>query len=101
MKKEDILIQTDHVQVRIIELQAGDSTPFHHHSEITDNMFGISGEITVEMKNPAEKIILQPGTHCQVEPGRKHQVRNNLTTSTSKYLLVQGVGKYDFVKETP
>ena len=101
MKKEELLIQTDNVKVRIIELLPEERTPFHHHTEITDNMFGISGKIAVEMKNPAEKIILHPGIHCKVEPGRKHQVRNCLATSTSKYLLIQGIGTYDFIKENP
>ena len=99
MKTEEIIIQTNDVKVRIIELKSGESGPFHFHTEITDNMLGISGEITVNMKKPSEKIILKPGVHCSIEPGRVHCVRNNLNNETSKYLLVQGVGTYDFIKE--
>ena len=99
MKKEEIIIQTEDVKVRVIELQSGESGPFHFHTEITDNMFGISGEITVSMKKPLENIILKPGVHCIIEPGRIHKVMNNLNNESSKYLLVQGVGKYDFIKE--
>ncbi len=99
MKQEEIIIQTDDVKVRIIELQPGESGPSHFHTEITDNMFGISGDIIVSMKNPAENITLKPGVHCTIEPGRVHCVRNNLKYETSKYLLVQGVGTYDFIKE--
>ena len=99
MKKEEIIIQTEDVKVRIIELQVGESGPFHFHTEITDNMFGISGEIIVSMKNPTGKIILKPGVHCKIEPGRAHCVSNNHNSETSKYLLVQGVGVYDFIKE--
>lgn len=99
MKKEEIILQTEDVKVRVIELQAGESGPFHFHTEITDNMFGVSGEITVSMKNPTERIILKPGVHCKIEPSRVHKVTNNLERETSKYLLVQGVGTYDFIKE--
>ena len=99
MKKEEIIIQTEDVKVRIIELQSGEHGPFHSHTEITDNMFGISGEIIVSMKNPKGKIILKPGVQCKIQPGRVHCVSNNLKNETSKYLLVQGVGIYDFVKE--
>ncbi len=99
MKKEEIIIQTEDVKVRIIELLVGESGPFHFHTEITDNMFGISGEIIVSMKNPTGKIILKPGVHCKIEPGRVHCVSNNHNSETSKYLLVQGVGVYDFIKE--
>ena len=99
MKREEIIIQTENVKVRVIELQPAENAPFHFHTEITDNMFGISGEIIVNMKNPIEKVSLKPGVHCKIEPGRVHQVINNLKNKSSKYLLVQGVGTYDFIKE--
>ena len=99
MKNEDIIIQTGDVKVRVIELDHGESGPFHYHTEITDNMFGIAGEIVVSMKNPSEKVVLKPGIRCIIQPGRVHRVTNNLANETSRYLLVQGVGSYDFIKE--
>ena len=99
MNKEEVILQTKDVKVRIIELQKGESGPFHFHTVIADNMFGISGEITVSMKNPLETTVLKPGVHCKIEPGRMHRVSNNLDNQPSKYLLVQGVGVYDFIKE--
>ena len=99
MKKEEILIQTRDVQVRIIELKAAEMTPYHHHTEITDNMFGISGEISVQMKDPDEEVLLTPGSRCTVATGRIHRVVNDLQTKTSSYLLIQGVGSYDFIED--
>ena len=99
MKREEIIIQTEDVKVRIIELQPGEQGPFHFHTEITDNMFGISGEIIVSIKNPKGKITLTPGAQCKIQPDRVHCVSNNLKNETSKYLLVQGVGMYDFIME--
>lgn len=99
MKNEEIIIQTENVKVRIIELQPGEIAPFHYHTEITDNMFGLSGEIIVNIRKPEKQIILTPGVRCKIEVGRVHQVINNRKDETSKYLLVQGVGTYDFIKE--
>ena len=98
MKKEQVIIQTETVKVRIMELEPGEVTPWHHHTEITDNMFGLAGEILVMMKNPEERRLLSPGGHCTVATGRVHQVTNNLQSGNSSYLLVQGVGTYDFIK---
>ncbi len=101
MKKEQIILQTENVKVRIMELWPGEETPLHHHTEITDNMFGLTGEILVMMKNPDERVVLTPGVHCTVATGRRHQVANHRKSENSTYLLVQGVGTYDFIKEQP
>ena len=101
MKKEQIIIQTENVKVRIMELEPGEVTPWHHHTEITDTMFGLTGEILVMMKNPEERQVLTPGCRCTVATGRIHQVTNNLRSENSSYLLVQGVGTYDFIKAHP
>ena len=99
MSSEEIIIQTDNVKVRVIELQAGEQGPFHFHTEVTDNMFGISGEITVSKKNPVETVILKPGMRCSLEPGRVHRVSNGHCSAHSEYLLIQGIGTYDFIRE--
>jgi len=97
MKKQEVILQTENVQVRVIELRPGEVAPLHHHTEVTDDMFGVSGEIIVIAKNPEEKTVLTPGVHCKIEPGRVHQIINNLKNEGSKYLLIQGIGKYDFI----
>ena len=99
MNREEVILQTDDVKVRILALQPGECGPFHFHTTVTDNMFGLSGEIMVSLKNPPEYLILKPGVHCTIEPGRVHCVINNREGETSTYLLVQGVGAYDFIKE--
>ena len=99
MSKANIIIQTEDVQVRIMELGSGETVPLHHHSEITDTMFGLTGEIMVCKKTPEEQVVLTPGKHCVVAAGRTHQVRNRLQQEPSRYLLVQGVGTYDFIKD--
>ncbi len=98
MKREEIIIQTDEVKIRLIELQPEEITPWHFHTEVTDYFFGLSGEIEVKLKDPDESVILTPGVRCQVEKARVHQVVNISAKEASRYLLVQGTGRYDFIK---
>jgi len=48
---------------------------------------------------PPETVRLRPGDRCTVPPERRHSVGNGLANEPSKYLLVQGVGTYDFIRE--
>ena len=96
MKREESLIQTDTVRVRAMELLPGDSTPWHFHREVTDHLVGLTGVIVVRLKQPSAMFELQPGQRCTVEVGRLHQVANNNSSEPASYLLIQGVGRYDF-----
>ena len=99
-RKEEILIQTETIRVRIMELPSGGSTPSHHHSVVTDNIFGLTGEISIKLEKPEETIKLPPGSRCEVQPGRIHTVINSNPDQRATYLLVQGVGQYDFLQNS-
>ena len=92
---EEIIIKTDDVRVRIVELAAQEVAALHRHSEVTDNMFCLTGRMSVRVKDPDEEFFLRPGERCTVARGRAHQVVN-ANPGRATYLLVQGVGKYDF-----
>ena len=94
---EEVLIQTDNVSVRILELEAGGALPWHSHSEVTDYVFALDGEIEVQLRSPDEKVALRPGQRCDIPTGRVHRVMN-MRQKNTKYLLIQGIGKYDFNK---
>jgi mannose-6-phosphate isomerase-like protein (cupin superfamily) len=96
MKQEEFLIQTDTVRVRVMALAPGDATPWHFHREVTDHMVCLTGFIVVHLKQPAARLELQPGQRCTVEVGRVHQVANESPTEPASYLLIQGIGRYDF-----
>jgi len=96
MKREETLIQTDTVRVREMELPPGSATPWHYHREIADQMVGLTGSVQVRLRDPEETIALQPGQRCRVEVGRVHQVANGSTQEPASYLLIQGIGTYDF-----
>lgn len=96
MEQEESLIQTDTVRVRAMGLLPGDATPWHFHREVTDHLVGLTGVILVRLKQPAAVLELRPGQRCTVEVGRVHQVANGSLSGPAGYLLIQGVGRYDF-----
>ncbi len=93
--RDEVILETDDVRVRILVLDAGEATAWHFHTQVTDRMLCLQGRIAVEFRNPPERIELYPGGRCEVAVERVHKVVN-LSTETAKYLLVQGVGRYDF-----
>lgn len=94
-KTEAVLIKTRDVSVRILVLAPGEIAPWHYHREITDHMFCLSGRLDIQFQSPGQTLSLQPGQRCEVSPGRVHRVVNS-TDQEARYLLVQGVGVYDF-----
>jgi mannose-6-phosphate isomerase-like protein (cupin superfamily) len=92
---EEILLQTSDVRVRIMPLAVGSATVWHTHSVISDHMVCLSGRIRVALRQPEEIHDLAPGEWCRVPVGRPHRVVS-LGDAPSSYLLIQGVGAYDF-----
>ena len=91
------VVRTDDVLVRIMVLEEGAYTEWHYHTEVNDFFVCLTGKIWVEVKDPVEVNILHPGQRTEVKSPKVHRVIN-LNKAISEYLLVQGVGKYDFVK---
>lgn len=89
------IIKTGNVSVRIMELDENAATEWHFHSEVADFFVCLSGEVAIETRNPDEATRLLPGERSEVAPGRIHRVVN-LSPGRAEYLLVQGVGVYDF-----
>jgi len=97
--QNETLIETEDVRVRVMNLPPGESTPLHHHTEVTDHMVGLEGLLKVKLKEPEEEIELKPGKLWIIPPDRTHQIVNSSSTKSAKYLLIQGVGRYDFLTE--
>lgn len=95
MKEVEIIAQTDSLRVRIMSLAPQEIADWHYHTEVTDDIFCLTGTILVRMKGPNEENRLTPGQRCQIKKGRIHRLEN-LEDKEASYLLVQGVGKYDF-----
>ena len=92
------IIRTDNALVRIMELASNEANAWHHHSEIADFFVCLSGRVQLDTRNPEETILLLPGETAQVNPPQVHRV-SNPGSEAVRYLLVQGVGRYDFITQ--
>jgi len=86
---------------RISELQISPSqqVPWHYHTRIQDTFYVIEGRIRIYLRDPKEDVHLAPGQTYVVRPGRAHLVTNAGDTSAT-FLILQGIGEYDFVPLT-
>jgi quercetin dioxygenase-like cupin family protein len=88
------VLQFADVSVRELSLAAGEVAPWHYHSEVTDFMYCLCRRIALETETDALQI-LKPGERADAAPGQVHRVVN-LGDAPARYLLVQGIGRYDF-----
>lgn len=92
---DETIIATNDVHVRVLSLESKEVKPWHFHCEAVDNMFCLSGTAAVHLREPDEQVLLKSGQRVEVQPRRVHRVAN-LDDQVAIYLLVQGVGKFDF-----
>jgi quercetin dioxygenase-like cupin family protein len=86
---------------RITELQISPTqqVPWHYHSNVQDTFYVLEGAIRVYLQDPKENVHLSPGETYTVKAGRGHLV-TNAGKSSATFLVLQGVGEYDFVPLT-
>jgi quercetin dioxygenase-like cupin family protein len=97
MRGAKVVVQTADVRIVEYTLQPGDANPWHYHSEVSDRIYCLDGLIGVNLQQPPERLVLRPGDSHEVLPNTVHYV-SNAADRTSRYLLVQALGKYDFVR---
>ena len=83
---------------RISELQISPSqfVPWHCHTRISDTFYVIEGRVRLLLRDPAQEIVLSSGETYAVRVRRPHRVENAGPTSAT-FLVLQGVGEYDYV----
>jgi mannose-6-phosphate isomerase-like protein (cupin superfamily) len=86
---------------RISELQIGpkQQVPWHYHNNIQDTFYVLEGRLRIFVRDPKEEIRLEPGQSYAVRAGRPHLVTNGGESSTT-FLVLQGIGEYDYVPLT-
>jgi len=86
---------------RITELQISPTqkVPWHYHTHVQDTFYVIEGQLRIFLREPKAEVRLMPGETYSVAPGRAHLVTNGGDTSTT-FLVLQGIGEYDFVPLT-
>jgi quercetin dioxygenase-like cupin family protein len=86
---------------RINELQISPTqkVPWHYHSNIHDTFYVVEGTIRIFLQQPKEEVRLARGETYSVPPKRPHLVVNAGDRSAT-FLVLQGIGEYDFVPLT-
>jgi len=87
-------------RINELRISPDQKVPWHYHSNIRDTFYVIEGSIRVFMQNPKEEVALAPGETYSVAPRRPHLVANGGQTSAT-FLVLQGIGEYDFVPLAP
>ena len=105
LKDASHLYEVEHREVhaerpgfRISELQLSKTqkVPWHYHSNVQDTFYVLQGSLRIFMQDPKEEVRLGIGDTYSVKPRRPHLVTNGGEASAT-FLVLQGVGEYDFV----
>src|SRR5262245_5704588 len=86
---------------RISELQLGprQQVPWHYHNNIEYTFYVLQGRVRLFLRDPKEEVRLAPGETFTVHARRPHLVTNGGEGSTV-FLVLQGIGEYDYVALT-
>ena len=95
---EDTTVRAETEELRVLEitLAPGEAVPWHYHTNITDRFYCLEGLLKVETRAPRAEHALAPGQTCAVANKTAHLVTNG-GEARCRFLIVQGVGDYDFV----
>jgi len=93
---EPVAIGSD-VQARLFTLAPDETIPWHFHSAVTDWYFVLEGALSIETRAPADRRELAIGESYHIVPKTAHLITNR-SDSDTRFLLVQGVGAYDFLR---
>jgi quercetin dioxygenase-like cupin family protein len=91
---EPIVVGAD-IQVRLFTLAPGDVIPWHYHSESADHYFVLRGKLTIETRGPDHRHDLAVGERYKILPRTAHRISNE-APAECQFLLVQGIGRYDW-----
>lgn len=83
-------------RINELRLSPTQQVPWHYHSNVRDTFYVLEGRIRIFMQNPKEEIQLGVGESYMVAARRPHLVINGGDESTT-FLVLQGVGEYDYV----
>jgi quercetin dioxygenase-like cupin family protein len=87
---------------RITELQLSpeQQVPWHYHNNVQDTFYVLEGRLRLFLREPKQEVRLGPGETYSVAPRRPHLVVSGGDGSVT-FLVLQGIGEYDFVPLVP
>ena len=94
------LAEAPGLRVRLLSLSGAQCVPWHLHSTITDTFFCRHGQVRVLTRAPEAEYVLRAGEMLAIPPNTAHYVECGDSDSCS-FIIVQGVGEYDYVELDP
>lgn len=95
-----VILQTPEARVSEMTLAAGEEIPWHSHSAVADTFYCLAGRARLQTVENPQGRIFHPGDSCTLPAGQPHRL-TNAGESPCRLLLIQGVGRYDFVATDP
>ena len=86
-------------RINEIQISPSQKVPWHYHNNVQDAFYVLHGKIRIFLRDPKEEVRLGPGETFSVRPKRPHLVINGGDLSAT-FLVLQGIGEYDFVPLT-
>ena len=96
IEHREVVAETPELRTVILTLAPGECVPWHFHSTITDTFFCLEGPMVVESQGGRRQTELNVGERYDVPQRTAHYVHGK-EGGRCRFLLVQGVGSYDFV----
>lgn len=100
-----VVVQGSDVHVKEFRLVAGEEIPWHRHSHMFDVFYCLEGRLEIDLAEVRTGrrlpgIVLNTGESARVEAGTAHRPHNP-GPRVCRFLLIQGVGKYDYIPYQP
>ena len=92
----ELVAEVADLRVQVLTLAAEQCVPWHYHSEVTDSFVCLEGRTVVVTRAPRKTYRLMPGERCTVAPNTAHTV-HGFNDAPCKFMVIQGVGGYDFM----
>lgn len=101
-----IVAEGKDVHVKEFLLGPAEEVPWHHHTAVFDVFYCLEGRLNVDCAGvwSGERlptVELGIGDSLKLEPGTAHRPHNPSDTERCRFLLVQGVGEYDWLRYEP
>lgn len=98
VKNIETIAEGSDVRARLYTLASADVIPWHFHSGVTDWYFCLGGTLRIETRAPRADERIAVGGSYAIPPRTAHRISNGGDGEDCRFLLLQGVGRYDFNK---
>ena len=96
IEDRQLIAETPDLRIQILTLASDQEVPWHYHTAVMDTFICLEGPMVVKTKTADADHELQAGDNCTVPPNTAHQVAGK-NGGRCRFVIVQGVGPYDYI----